>query len=254
MKTRRDMSAVRAGSVQPRTGFDRLFSILEHSAGISWQQPARLAAVGAAPVAAEARDGRSALLLVAAVLAAGRAEGVEARAWLPAERDAAVVAVAPGVVAQLAEFEASARPAESAWLERLTALPRLAFALFLERSALLAGLEPIRQLSAEQEVLAHSFPVVSERRRLPEDSAPPPPGASLLGKVSHWGSARSGQAPSRPQALEALPWSRGSAGHWPSATLGLEAEHWGIGWRATGYLVQLFDQTARPEIQAWPWD
>jgi hypothetical protein len=58
----------------------------------------------------------------------------------------------------------------------------------------------------------------------------------------------------RPLALEALPWSRGLAGHWPSATLGLEAEHWGIRWQVAGYLVQLLDQMVRPEFQAWPPD
>jgi hypothetical protein len=128
-------------------------------------------------VAAEAvapPDGRSALLLVAAAVAAGLAEGVEALASLPAQLDAAVVAVVqPGVAAQLAEFEVSARPAESAWPElKRVWVPavelRLAFAPFPERSALLEGLEPIRRLSAEK-VLAHSFPAFSEQRRLPED-------------------------------------------------------------------------------------
>ena len=168
-------------------GFDRLFSILEHSAGISWPQPAQLASVGAELVAVEAPDGRSELLLVAAALAAGRPEEVEAQASLLAQLDAAVAAVVQlEVAAQLAEFEASVRPAESAWLER-TALPRLASALFPGRPDLFAGSEPHRQLWAEQLVLAHLSPVVSERRRLPEDSGPPLPEASPMGKVSHWG-------------------------------------------------------------------
>jgi hypothetical protein len=84
-----------------------------------------------------------------------------------------VAVVQPEVAAQLAEFEVSARPAESAWLELkwvwVAAVElRLAFSPFPERTALLQGLEPIRQLSAE-EVLAHSFPAFSEQRRLPED-------------------------------------------------------------------------------------
>jgi hypothetical protein len=157
-----------------------VFSISEHSAGISWLQPAQPAAVGAelvAPEAAAPPDGRSAPLLVAAavaVAAAGLAEGVEAPVALPAQPDAAVVAVVqPEAAAQLAEFEASARPAEWArlelkWVWAAAVELRLAFAPFPERSALLQGLEPIRRLSAEG-VLAHSFPAFSEQRRLPED-------------------------------------------------------------------------------------
>jgi hypothetical protein len=177
----------REGSVQSRRGFGRLFSILEHSAGISWPQRAQLASVGAELVAVAAPGGRSAQLLVAAVLAAGRPEGVEVLVSPFAEPVVAVVAVVqPEVAAQLAEFEASVRPAESAWLER-TALPRLASALFPGRPDLFAGSEPHRQLWAEQLVLAHLSPVVSARRRLPENSGPPLPEAAPMGKVSHWG-------------------------------------------------------------------
>src|SRR5450755_3759860 len=100
------------------TGF--AFSILEHSAGISWPPPAQplvaeaeLVAAGAAP------DGPSGVL---AAVAAGPVEGAVVR------RDVAVRPVA---------FEASARPAarvlevpQPAWVATVAAEPRLAFAPF----------------------------------------------------------------------------------------------------------------------------
>jgi hypothetical protein len=107
-----------------------VLSISEHSAGISWLQPAQPAAAAAAQlVAAEvAPDGRSGAL--DAVAAVGPPEGVavppfgavEVLALPSAEPDAAVVAVAqPGVEVQPVEFaaEASARPAEPALEARL---------------------------------------------------------------------------------------------------------------------------------------
>ncbi len=162
------------------TGF--AFSILEHSAGISWPPPAQplvaeaeLVAAGAAP------DGPSGAL---AAVAAGPVEGAaEARPFEAAETlalpsagpDAAVVR--PDVAARPVAFEASARPAarvlevlQPVWVAAVAAEPRLAFAPFPERPAWLPGLEPNRRPSVDPpEMLAHWR------------------AADLAGQVSRWG-------------------------------------------------------------------
>jgi hypothetical protein len=98
------------------------FSILEHSAGISWlqpEEPVAEAALVSAEAAVVAPDERSGALAAAA---GALAEAVAAQALLPAAPDAVAVVVQPGVVAQRAEceavFEASARPAAWAWEAR----------------------------------------------------------------------------------------------------------------------------------------
>ena len=132
------------------TGF--AFSILEHSAGISWPPPAQ-------PLVAEA--------------AARPFGAAEALALPSAGPDAAVVR--RDVAARPVAFEASARPAarvlevqRPAWVAA-AAEPRLAFAPFPERPAWLPGLEPNRQPSVgPPEMLAHW------------------PAADLAGRVSCW--------------------------------------------------------------------
>jgi hypothetical protein len=98
---------------------------LERSAGISWLQPPEPVAAGAALVAAagapDERSGGPAAAVEAAPAegaAVQQLAGVEVLALLPAEQDAAVAAVVqPCVVAELAEFAASARrPGERASL------------------------------------------------------------------------------------------------------------------------------------------
>jgi hypothetical protein len=202
---------------------DFAFSILEHSAGISWPPPAQpvvaeaeLVAAGAAP------DGRSG---APAAVAAGPVEGAAARPSgavaeplvaaealvLPsAGPDAAVVRL--DVAARPVAFEASGQPAERA-LEALqpvsvAAEPRLAFAPCPERPASLPGLEPNRLLSAgPPEMLAHW------------------PAADLAGQVSRWGLGQPQRAPSRLGVREVSPSRPGPARHWSSATLVPEAAH-----------------------------
>ena len=159
------------------TGF--AFSILEHSAGISWPPPAQplvaeaeLVAAGAAP------DGPSGAL---AAVAAGPVEGAEARPFGAAEALASPsagpdAAVRHDLAARPVAFEASARPAarvlevpQPAWVATVAAEPRLAFAPFPERPAWLPGFEPNRQPSVgPPEMLAHW------------------PAADLAGQVSCW--------------------------------------------------------------------
>jgi hypothetical protein len=161
------------------TGF--AFSILEHSAGISWPPPAQPLAAEAVLVAAGAApDGPSGAL---AAVVAGPVEGAaaarpfgaaEALALPSAGPDAAVVR--HDVAARPVAFEASARPAarvlevqRPAWVAAVAAEPRLAFAPFPERPAWLPGLEPNRQpLVGPPEMLAHW------------------PAADLAGRVSCW--------------------------------------------------------------------
>ena len=161
------------------TGF--AFSILEHSAGISWPpraQPlvaeAELVAAGAAP------DGPSGAL---AAVAVGPVEGAVA-APLEAAEALALPSVAPGaavvrpdVAARPVAFEASARPAarvlevpQPVWVAAVAAEPHLAFAPFPERPVWLPALEPNRQPSVDpREMPAHW------------------PAAGLAGRVSRWG-------------------------------------------------------------------
>jgi hypothetical protein len=224
---------------------------LEHSAGISWLQPAQPVEAEAAAELVEAGaapDGRSGVLAAAAGVAVGLAEAaarpfgaVEVLASPSADPDAPVAAVAPpGVVARRVEFaavsEASARPAESAWeaqqrvwVAAVAKEPRLAFSPFPERPALLRGPEPNRELSADpQEVPAHSFPAFSDRwlrgdsgLELPEGSFP----TDFEGQVLRWDSSLLERVPSRPGAREAPLSCRGLAGHWPSVASGPEAAH-----------------------------
>src|SRR5450631_1061547 len=192
------------------------FSILEHSADISWPPPAQplvaeaeLVAAGAAP------DGPSGAL---AAVAAGPVAAV-------VRRDVAVRPVA---------FEASARPAarvlevpQPAWVATVAAEPRLAFAPFPERAAWLPGFEPNRQPSVgPPEMPAHW------------------PAADLAGRASRWGLAQLQRAPSRLGVQEVSPSRPGPARHWPSARLVPEAAHWGKRLRATAYLAQLSDRVA----------
>jgi hypothetical protein len=145
-----------------------ILSILEHSAGIFWQQPAEPAAAAELLAVAVAPDGRSGAPDAAVAVglpeaAVARLFGAAAQASPSAEPDAAVVAVAqPGEVAQPVEFaaEAVAQPAEPALEARLrilgaavavavAAAVRLAVAPLPGRPALLQGPAPNRQLSAE---------------------------------------------------------------------------------------------------------
>jgi hypothetical protein len=196
-------SGVRSDPGRGLTGF--VFSISEHSAGISWLQPAQPAAAEAelvvAAVAEAAPDGRSGeLAAAAAAVAAGPAEAVAAQASRSAEPDAAAVAVVqPGVVAPLAESAASARPAERALkaLQRVWAATTAgvveppSFAPLPERSTLPPAPAPNRQLSADprhlsvdpREVPADSFPAFSGHQRL-RHQTPPPPETSSLGSSS----------------------------------------------------------------------
>jgi hypothetical protein len=218
------------------TGF--AFSILEHSAGISWPPPAQplvaeaeLVAAGAAP------DGPSGAL---AAVAAGPVEGAEARPFGAAEALAspsagpAAAVVRRDVAARPVAFEASARPAarvlevpQPAWVATVAAEPRLAFAPFPERAAWLPGFEPNRQPSVgPPEMPAHW------------------PAADLAGRASRWGLAQLQRAPSRLGVQEVSPSRPGPARHWPSARLVPEAAHWGKRLRATAYLAQLSDRVA----------
>jgi hypothetical protein len=226
------------------------FSILEHSADISWPPPAlplvaeaELVAAGAAP------DGPFGAL---AAVAAGPVEGVAARPFGAAAAlaspsagpDAAVVVVVvvrPDVAARPVAFGASARPAERvlevpqpAWVATVAAEPRLAFAPFPVRPAWLPGFEPNRQPSVgPPEMLAHW------------------PAADLAGRASRWGLAQLQRAPSRLGEQEVSPSRPGPARHWPSATLVPEAAHWGKRLRATAYLAQLSDRMACRECPTW---
>jgi hypothetical protein len=250
-----------------------VLSISEHSADIFWQQQAAPAAAAEQLVAAAvAPDGRSGG--PDAVVAVGPPEGVAVRpfgavavlASPSAEPDAAVVAAAaqPGVVAQPVEFaaEASARPAGPALEARLriwaavvavAAAERLAVAPFPERPALLQGPEPSRQLSAAPPEVPAPFPALLEHPLFPGDSGPPevPSLAGLVGQVSRWDSASLEQVPSPPAAPEAPLCCPGLAEYWLSVTLGLEAAHWGLRWRATAYLALLSDQAVCRERPAW---
>jgi hypothetical protein len=177
--------------------------------GISWLPPAQPVALAAGLVAvAVAPDGRpagqAAVAAGAPDAAVARLPGAaEALALLPVAPDAAVVAVVlPGAVARLAEFPASAGPAERAWqplprvwMAAATVEPRLIFASFperlgsfperlasfRERRALAQGPEPNRQPSADPpEALAHS-----------DHRWPASPPAEFEGQVSYreWSSA-----------------------------------------------------------------
>jgi hypothetical protein len=165
-----------------------VFSISEHSVGISWLPPAQPGAAGLV-AAVVALDERSAEL--AAVVAGAPDEAVarplgaaEALASPPAVLDAAAV-VQPGAVAQPAEFAASARWAEWAlqlpqpvWIAAVAVAvePRLALASFPERPALPQGPEPNRQLSVDPPgVLAHS-----------DHRWPASPPAEFEGQVLYW--------------------------------------------------------------------
>ena len=223
-----------------------------------------------AAAAAEALDGRSgAPASVAAVVppaaAAARlfVAAAAAQAAPAAEPGAVAVAVAqPGAVAQPVEFAAalgaSARPAVWAlevlqwvWVAAVAVEPRLAFAPFPERSALRQDLEPIRRLSADPPGAraAHSFPALSDPRRLQGEWEPPLSEAlspaDHAEQVSHSDSAHLEQVPSRPGAPEAPLCRLGPAEHWSSVTPGLEAAHWGLRWWATAYLALRADQTVR---------
>ena len=160
------------------------FSILEHSAGISWPPPAQplvaeaeLVAAGAAP------DGPSG---ARAAVAAGPVEGAAARPFGAAEALASpsvvpgAAVVRPDVAVRPVAFEASARPVarilevpQPVWVAAVAVEPRLAFAPFPERPAWLPGLEPNRRLSVgPPEMPAHW------------------PAADLAGRVSRWGLAQ----------------------------------------------------------------
>jgi hypothetical protein len=197
------------------TGF--AFSILEHSAGISWPPPAQAVAAaeplaGAEPDVAAAPDGRSGALAAVAGPVEGAAArpfgAAEALALPPAGLDAAVVR--PDVAARLVSG-ASAQALEAlrpVWEAAVAAEPRLAFAPFPERPAWLPGLEPNRQLSVDPpEVLAHW------------------PAADLAGRVLRWGLARLERVPSHLGVQEVPPSRPGPAMHWSSATLVPEAPH-----------------------------
>lgn len=249
---------------------------MEHSADISWRQPAQPVAEAALVAAAEAPDGRSGAL--AAVAAVGLAEVaaaqlfgalVAALASPPVELDAAgVVAVVtqPGVEARPAR-----RPAERVlealqlvWVAVAAGL-RSAFAL-PGPPALLQGSEPNRRLSADPPAVpAHWFPALSEHPRLLGDSGRQPAEASSRDEasfrdevssrdfeeqVSHWGWARLERVPSPPEAPEAPLCCPGLAMHWSSARPGPEAAHWGIRSPATARSAHLSALTARRECPA----
>jgi hypothetical protein len=211
-----------AGQTADRGLTGSVLSILEHSAGIFWQQPAEPDAAAAELLAvAVAPDGRSGA--PDAAVAVGLPEAAVARpfgaaaaqASPSAEPDAAVVAVAqPGAVAQPVEFaaEAVAQPAEPALEARLrilgaavaVAAARLAFAPLPERPALLQGPGPSHQLSAEPPEVPVPLPAPLAHPLLPGDSGPPEasPRADLAEQVSRSDSAHLEQVLSRPGAPE----------------------------------------------------
>jgi hypothetical protein len=165
-----------------------VFSISEHSVGISWLPPAQPGAAGlvAAVVAPDERSAEQAAVVAEAPdEAAARPLGAaEALASPPAVLDAAAVAQ-PGAAAQRAEFAASARRAEWAlqppqrvWIGAVAVAvePHLAFASFPERPASPQGPEPSRQLLVDPPgVLAHS-----------DHQWPASPPADFEGRVSYW--------------------------------------------------------------------
>jgi hypothetical protein len=260
-----------AGRTADRGLTGSVLSILEHSAGIFWQQPVAPAAAAQQRVAAVvAPDGPSGAPDAAVGLpeaAAARPFGAAVVLASPsAEPDAAVVAVAlPGVVAQPVEFaaEAVAQPAEPALEARLrilgaavavaAAVERLAVAPLPGRPALLQAPEPNRQLSADPPEVPAPLPGPLAHRLLPGDWAPPEASsrADLAEQVSRSDSAHLEQVPSRQGAPEAPPGCPGLAAHWSSARLGLEAAHWGLRWWATAYLALLADQTACRACLTW---
>ena len=153
-----------AGQTADRGLTGSVLSILEHSAGIFWQQPAAPAAAAeqrVVAVVAVAPDGPSgapdaAAVVVVVVVVVGLPEAAAAQASRSAKPDAAVVAQ-PGVVAQPVEFaaEAVAQPAEPALEARLrilgaaaAAVEHSAVAPLPGRPALLQAPEPNRQFSA----------------------------------------------------------------------------------------------------------
>ena len=260
-----------AGQTADRGLTGSVLSISEHSAGIFWQQPAAPDAAAEQLVAAAvAPDGRSGA--PDAVAAAGPPEEVAARPFVAvavpaspsAEPDAAaaVAAAQRGVVAQPVEFaaEASARPAEPAlearlriWAVVVVAAEHSAVGPLPERPALLQGPEPSRQLSAAPLEVPAPLPALSEHRLFPAYSGQPEVSslAGLAAQVSRWDSAHLERVPSPPGAPEAPLCCPGLAKHWPSVTLGLEATHWGLRWRATAYLALLSDQAVCRERPAW---
>jgi hypothetical protein len=158
------------------TGF--AFSILEHSAGISWPPPVQplvaeavLVAAGAAP---DGPSGARAAVAVGPVEGAVAAplEAAEALA-LPSVGPGAAV-VRPDVAARPVVFEASAPPAarvlEVPQLVWVAVEPRLAFAPFPERPVWLPALEPNRQPSVDPPEMLARWPA-----------------AGLAGRVSRWG-------------------------------------------------------------------
>ena len=188
-----------------------------------------------------------------------------AQASPSAEPDAAVVAVAqPGEVAQPVEFaaEAVAQPAEPALEARLriwgaaevavVAAARLASAPLPERPAWLQGPGPNRQVSAEPPEVPVPLPASLAQRLLPGDSGAPEASfrADLAEQVSRSDSAHLEQVPSRRGAPEAPLGCPAPAEYWLSVTLGLEAAHWGLRWRAAAYWALLADQTVRRECLA----
>ena len=212
----------------------------------------------------EAPDAAAAVGLPEAAVA--RPFGAAAAQASPAaEPDAAVVAVAqPGGVAQPVEFaaEAVAQPAEPALEARLriwgaaevvAAAARLASAPLPERPAWLQGPEPSHQVSAEPPEVPVPLPASLAQRLLPGDSGAPEASfrADLAEQVSRSDSAHLEQVPSRRGAPEAPLGCPGPAEYWPSVTVGLEATHWGLRWRATAYLALLADQTVCRECLAW---
>jgi hypothetical protein len=266
-----------AGQTADRGLTGSILSILEHSAGIFWQQPVAPDAAAeqqVAAVVAVAPDGRSEAPDAAVAAgpheaAAARPSGAAAAQASPsAEPDAAGVAVAqPGEVAQPVEFaaEAVAQPAEPALEARLrilgaaaavAAVEHLAVAPLPGRPALLQAPEPNRQLAADPQQVPAPLPAPLAHRLLPGDSGPPEASsrADLAGQVWRSDSAHLEQVPSRRGAPEAFLGCLGLAKHWSSVTPGLEAAHWGLRWWATAYLARLADQTACRACLAWPRD
>jgi hypothetical protein len=155
------------------------FSILEHSAGISWPEPQPAAAAERAAVGrVEAEERPRGAAVAASTPAAPDAAVEQPRAVAGASRaspprELVAAAARPGAAAQPAEFAASTRPAEAAWellgpvWVEAAAVERSAFVSIPERPALFQEAGPNRQPSVGHRPMpVHSI-------RAPSDLEPP---------------------------------------------------------------------------------
>lgn len=160
------------------------FSILEHSAGISWPEPQPAAAVAeraaVGRVEAEERPRGAAVAVAASTPAAPDAAVERPRAVAGAARasppeELLVAAARPAAAAQPVEFAVSARPAEAAWelqgpvwVVAAAVERRSAFVSIPERPALLQEAGSNRQPSVgHRPIPVHSIPAPSVLEPLP---------------------------------------------------------------------------------------